>query len=110
MNCILYIIPLSWKKENVVRQIYKNLKLDIDISILQSVSIKTIGGYNTNTMKKTFMLHFATINALRHSHATNMLRKFTIHFATINTDHQALTCTSDCYLHYTLLLLILSHL
>lgn len=78
MNCILYIIPLSWKKENVVRQIYKNLKLDIDISILQSVSIKTIGGYNTNTMKKTFMLHFATINALRHSHATNMLRKFTI--------------------------------
>ncbi len=85
MNCILYIIPLSWKKENVVRQIYKNLKLDIDISILQSVSIKTIGGYNTNTMKKTFMLHFASINTLRHSHATNMLRKFTIHFATINT-------------------------
>jgi len=36
-------------------------------------------------MKKTFMLHFATINTLRHSHATNMLRKFTIHFATINT-------------------------
>lgn len=62
MNCVLYIIPLSWKKENVVRQIYKNLKLDIDISILQSVSIKTIGGYNTNTMKKTFILHFATIN------------------------------------------------
>lgn len=85
LYCILYIIPLSWKKENVVRQIYKNLKLDIDISILQSVSIKTIGGYNTNTMKKTFMLHFATINTLRHSHATNMLRKFTIHFATINT-------------------------
>lgn len=85
MNCVLYIIPFSWKKENVVRQIYKNLKLDIDISILQSVSIKTIGGYNTNTMKKTFMLHFATINTLRHSHATNMLRKFTIHFATINT-------------------------
>ena len=51
MNCVLYIIPLSWKKENVVRQIYKNLKLDIDISILQSVS-----------MKKTFILHFATIN------------------------------------------------
>ena len=83
MFYILY--HLTGKKENVVRQIYKNLKLNIDISILQSVSIKTIGGYNTNTMKKTFMLHFATINTLRHSHATNMLRKFTIHFATINT-------------------------
>ena len=64
VNCVLYIIPLSWEKENVIRKIYKNLKLDIDISVLQSASIKTLGGYNTNTMKKTFILHFATINTL----------------------------------------------
>jgi len=45
---VFYILyHLTGKKENVVRQIYKNLKLNIDISILQSVSIKTIGGYNT---------------------------------------------------------------
>ena len=86
MYCILYIIPLSWKKENVVRQIYKNLKLDIDISILQSVSIKTIGGYNTNTMKKTFILHFATINTINAVTAKITIPIFTIHFATINTD------------------------
>ena len=85
MNCILYIIPLSWKKENVVRQIYKNLKLDIDISILQSVSIKTIGGYNTNTMKKTFILHFATINTDGKTTCNKVGTVFTIHFATINT-------------------------
>ena len=85
MNCVLYIIPLSWKKENVVRQIYKNLKLDIDISILQSVSIKTIGGYNTNTMKKTFVLHFATINTSDTLFGTDTDYKFTLHFATINT-------------------------
>ena len=66
MNCVLYIIPLSWKKENIIRKIYKNLKLDIDISVLQSASIKTIGGYNTNTMKRTFTLHFATINTVIH--------------------------------------------
>ena len=62
MFYILY--HLTGKKENVVRQIYKNLKLHIDISILQSVSSKTIGGYNTNTMKKTFILHFATSNTM----------------------------------------------
>ena len=87
MNCILYIIPLSWKKENVVRQIYKNLKLDIDISILQSVSIKTIGGYNTNTMKKTFILHFATINTDGKTTCNKVGTVFTIHFATINTQY-----------------------
>ena len=85
MNCVLYIIPFSWKKENVVRQIYKNLKLDIDISILQSVSIKTIGGYNTNTMKKTFMLHFATINTNDVTESKTATDIFTLHFATINT-------------------------
>lgn len=62
MNCVLYIIPLSWKKENIIRKIYKNLKLDIDISVLQSASIKTIGEYNINTMKRIFTLYFATIN------------------------------------------------
>ena len=62
MNCVLYIIPLSWKKENIIRKIYKNLKLDIDISVLQSASIKTIGEYNINTMKRIFTIHFATIN------------------------------------------------
>ena len=86
MNCVLYIIPFSWKKENVVRQIYKNLKLDIDISILQSVSIKTIGGYNTNTMKKTFMLHFATINTTIFCSYFLNSSTFTLHFATINTN------------------------
>ena len=91
MNCILYIIPLSWKKENVVRQIYKNLKLDIDISILQSVSIKTIGGYNTNTMKKTFILHFATINTDGKTTCNKVGTVFTIHFATINTLIQLLS-------------------
>ena len=106
MNCVLYIIPLSWKKENVVRQIYKNLKLDIDISILQSVSIKTIGGYNTNTMKKTFILHFATINTKIHNHTPSVALLFTIHFATINTPNfsKAAFCLFD--LQYTLLLLI----
>ena len=65
MNCVLYIIPLSWKKENIIRKIYKNLKLDIDISVLQSASIKTIGEYNINTMKRIFTLHFATINTVK---------------------------------------------
>ena len=83
MFYILY--HLTGKKENVVRQIYKNLKLNIDISILQSVSIKTIGGYNTNTMKKTFILHFATINTKIFRGLGLQVCKFTIHFATINT-------------------------
>ena len=106
MNCILYIIPLSWKKENVVRQIYKNLKLDIDISILQSVSIKTIGGYNTNTMKKTFILHFATINTDGKTTCNKVGTVFTIHFATINTFcHRSLSAPIQD-LQYTLILLI----
>ena len=85
MNCVLYIIPLSWKKENIIRKIYKNLKLDIDISVLQSASIKTIGEYNINTMKRIFTLYFATINTLIHSYCIYSLLRFTIHFATINT-------------------------
>ena len=106
MNCVLYIIPLSWKKENIIRKIYKNLKLDIDISVLQSASIKTIGEYNINTMKKylhyilllliphplfqtfctlRFTIHFATINTGDTFLISYYLQKFTIHFATINT-------------------------
>ena len=85
MNCVLYIIPLSWKKENIIRKIYKNLKLDIDISVLQSASIKTIGEYNINTMKRIFTLHFATINTVKFVKDFSAHLLFTIHFATINT-------------------------
>ena len=85
MNCVLYIIPLSWKKENIIRKIYKNLKLDIDISVLQSASIKTIGEYNSNTMKRIFTLYFATINTLGLWVTQEGIVLFTIHFATINT-------------------------
>ena len=91
MNCVLYIIPLSWKKENIIRKIYKNLKLDIDISVLQSASIKTIGEYNINTMKRIFTLYFATINTKFSSFLSFVKNSFTIHFATINT-----TIFPDC--------------
>ena len=106
MNCVLYIIPLSWKKENIIRKIYKNLKLDIDISVLQSASIKTIGEYNINTMKRIFTLYFATINTQLIAPFVSEFIPFTIHFATINTLDLIYSFFNFSYLQYTLLLLI----
>jgi len=76
---------------------------------LHFATINTMKNGANYEMSVGFTLHFATINTMSSSSFQTKSSAFTLHFATINTSTSFLPSSCFSNLHYTLLLLILNY-